>query len=301
MGSQPPSLGSDTLPNERQATEYSTPHRRWVEVPGRVELTAVDAGVRMRSYVVGSPDRGELLLIPGLCVSSYLRPAADALAASGFRVHLVDPPGWPRSDAPPTPPADAADIAEWVVRWMTEADLRDITLVGQSFGAQLAAHVAAQAPQRVLLLLLQGPTFDPAYRTMPRAAWRLACDFPRERPSLLALEAPEWLRLGLRQVRGVVRIGLRDRLETTVRRVRCPVLVAVGEHDTLSTRAWTRSLVDPRLVRSRHVVMTGLPHSSPHADPVGFARLVVTMTEDVAGSRAPHSPPGPQSRGEVSG
>ena len=250
---------------------------------GRVQSSVVD-GVRLRSYVVGSPDRGDLLLVPGLCVSAYLRPAADALAASGYRVHLVDPPGWPRSAPPPRQPEEAADIAWWVVRWLAVADLRDITLVGQSFGAQLAAHVAAQAPERVRHLLLQGPTFDPAYRTMTRAAWRLACDFPRERPSLLVLEAPEWLRLGLRQVRGIVRIALQDRLETTLRRVRCPVLVVVGEHDTLSTRAWTRSLVDPDLVAVRHVVMPGLPHSSPHADPVGFAHLVVTLTNDLSDS-----------------
>ena len=256
---------------------------------GWVQSSLVD-GIRMRSYIVGSPARGDLLLVPGLCVSAYLRPAADALAANGYRVHLVDPPGWPRSDPPPRQPDDAADIAWWVVRWLATTELRDITLVGQSFGAQLAAHVAAQAPERVRVLVLQGPTFDPAYRTMTRAAWRLACDFPRERPSLLVLEAPEWLRLGLRQVRGIVRIGLRDRLEATLRRVRCPVLVVVGEHDTLSTRVWTRSLVDPDLVADRHVVMAGLPHSSPHADPAGFARLVVTLTSDLSDPHGPGSP-----------
>jgi pimeloyl-ACP methyl ester carboxylesterase len=224
-------------------------------------------------------DRGDLVIVPGLCVSAYLRPAADALADVGYRVHLVDPPGWPYSDAWPAPPGSASEVAGWVARWLVEADLRDVTLVGQSLGAQLAAHVAVQTPDRVRLLVLQGPTFDPAYRTIWRAAWRLLRDFPRERPSLLLVEAPEWLRVGLRQVLRMARLGLRDHLETTVRHVRCPVLVVVGEYETLASREWTTSLAESAAGSGDHVVMPGLPHSSPHADPEAFARLVLALSQ----------------------
>lgn len=247
-------------------------------ISGRLTTRLVD-GVRMGSYVVGTPDRGDLVVVPGLCVSAYLRPASDALAALGYRVHLVDPPGWPHSGPSPTTPASAAEVAGWVTRWLVDSDLRDVTLIGQSFGAQLAAHVAVQSPDRVRLLLLQGPTFDPAYRTLPRAIWRLLCDFPRERPSLLLIETPEWLRVGLRQVLAMARLGLRDSLETTVGLVRCLVLVVVGEHETLASREWTTSLVGSGLAGTgAHVVMPGLPHSSPHADPEAFARLVLELS-----------------------
>lgn len=238
---------------------------------GEAVVTVVE-GVRLHSYVVGRPDRGELVLVPGLCVSAYLRPAADALADIGYRVHLVDPPGWPHSAALPAPPASMGELAGWLVRWIAETGLRDITLVGQSFGAQLAAHVAVACPERIRLLVLQGPTFDPAYRTLPRAMVRLLRDFPRERPSLLLVETPEWLRVGLRQVLAMARLGLQDKLESTMRAVPVSTVVVVGEHETLATRAWTRSLVGGD--RRQHVVMPGLPHSSPHADPAGFARLM---------------------------
>jgi pimeloyl-ACP methyl ester carboxylesterase len=95
---------------------------------------------------------------------------------------------------------------------------------------------------------------------------------------LLVIEAPEWLRVGLRQVLRMARLGLRDRLETTVRLVRCPVLVVVGEHETLATRAWTTALVESAPGSGAHVVMPGLPHSSPHADPEAFARLVLKLS-----------------------
>lgn len=246
---------------------------------GRIETTLVD-GVRMQAYVVGSPDRGEVVVVPGLCASAYLRPAADALADLGFRVHLVDPRGWPHSDPFPCQPESAAEVAGWVARWLVASGLQDVILIGQSLGAQLAAHVASQSPDRVGLLVLQGPTFDPAYRTLPRALWRLLHDLPRERPSFFALEAPEWLRAGLRQVLAMARLGLRDRLEMTVRQVRCRVVVIVGEHETLATPTWTRALVGADVMGEdeRHVVMPGLPHCAPYADPAGFARLVLRLS-----------------------
>jgi pimeloyl-ACP methyl ester carboxylesterase len=240
---------------------------------GEAVLTVVD-GVPLHSYVVGRPDRGELVMVPGLCVSSYLRPAADALGDVGYRVHLVDPPGWPHSAALTAPPESVGELAGWLVRWLAAAGLRDITLVGQSFGAQLAAHVAVACPERIRLLVLQGPTFDPAYRTLPRATARLLRDFPRERPRLALVEIPEWLRVGLRQVLAVARLGLRDQLENTMRAVSVATVVVVGEHETLATRAWSRSLVGSDSDGRNHIVMPALPHSSPHADPAGFARLM---------------------------
>ena len=242
---------------------------------GRIETTLVDA-VRIAAYTVGRPERGEVVVVPGLCASAYLRPAADALAALGFRVHLVDPRGWPHSDPLPGQPESVAEVAAWVSRWLVASELRDVVLIGQSMGAQLAAHVAGQCPEQVGLLILQGPTFDPAYRTVPRALWRLLCDLPRERPSFVALEAPEWLRVGLRQVLGMARIGLRDRLEMTVNQVRARVVVIVGEHETLATLPWTRTL--GRGEDECPVVMPGLPHCAPYSDPAGFARLVVELS-----------------------
>jgi len=59
-------------------------------------------GVRLSSFEVGRADGDVIVVVPVLCVSSYLWPACDALADQGFWVELVEPPGWPRSE-PPTP------------------------------------------------------------------------------------------------------------------------------------------------------------------------------------------------------
>lgn len=221
--------------------------------------------------------RGDLVVVPGLCVSSYLRPACDALASAGFDVRLAVPPSWPNGGTLVHEPSSLADLARPVADWLTADSLDDVVLVGQSVGAQLAAHVAVLVPDRVARLVLQGPVFDPGQRSTPGALWHWLGDLPREPPSLLASEAPEWVRAGPRRVRRTVRLALADRLEETLRATESvPVDVVVGEHDPLSTRAWTRGLVR---APGRHVVMPGLPHSSPHADPAGFADVVVGLVE----------------------
>ncbi len=133
-------------------------------------------------------------------------------------------------------------------------------------GAQMAAHVAVQAGSRTRMLVLQGPVFDPAYRTPARALGRWLLDLPRERPVLAAREVPEWLRVGPRRVWRNLRLSLADRLEETVAQVGVPVLVALGEHDTLAGRGWAAGLATSG---ADVVLLRGLPHSSPHSDPHG--------------------------------
>ena len=228
-------------------------------------------GVRMASYEVGPAHGDQVVVVPGLCVASYLWPACDALAGKGFHVELVEPPGWPRSGRPRPEPADLAALAAYVEDWLDRRGLTDVLLVGQSVGAQLAAHVAAHATDRVRALILQGPVFDPALRTVSRSLGRWLLDFPRERPGLAAREIPEWLRVGPRRVALVLRQSLRDRLEETLAAVRVPVTVVVGEHDTLSHEPWQASLTRPP---APAVVMPGVGHSAPHASPEAFASLV---------------------------
>ena len=250
-------------------------------------------GVRLSSYEVGGADADVIVVVPGLCVSSYLWPACDALASEGFRVELVEPPGWPRSECPTPEPTDFAGLAGWLAAWLEVRRLTDVLLIGQSVGSQLAAHLAAQAPHRVRALLLQGPVFDPAYRTVPRGLGRWALDVPREHPALALREVPEWLTVGPRRVARVLRQSQRDRLEDTVAMLDIPVRVVVGEHDPLSEFQWQRSLGRPA---GPPVVMAGLPHSAPHAAPARFARLVAASS--ALGPRNSSSAGPSQSTGE---
>ena len=223
--------------------------------------------------------RGELVVVPGLCVSTYLRPACDALALAGFDAHLVVPPGWSEGGTPATEPRTLADLARPIADWLAADDLHDVTLVGQSVGAQIAAHVAVLASDRVRRLVLHGPVFDPRQRTLRSAVLHWASDIPREHPSLMVAEVPDWWRAGPRRIVRTLKMALEDRIETSLDALPARTMVVdvvVGERDPLSTRGWTASLVRGG---GRHVVQPGLPHSAPQADPVGFARIVADLVD----------------------
>src|SRR4051794_20303037 len=154
-------------------------------------------GVRLASYEVGPASLAPVVVVvPGLCVSSYLWPACDVLARAGFRAELVEPPGWPRSGRPTPEPADLAGLAVWLADWLAARGHCDVLRIGQSVGAQLATHCAKQEPDRVRAVVLQGPVFDPAYRNVLRGLGRWLADMPRERPGLAVREMPEWARVG---------------------------------------------------------------------------------------------------------
>lgn len=48
-----------------------------------------------------------------------------------------------------------------IINFITENDLRDVTLIGHSFGGFLALHIAAQLPDRVTAVVAEEPIFTP--------------------------------------------------------------------------------------------------------------------------------------------
>src|SRR4051794_2795008 len=92
-----------------------------------------------------------IVIVPGLAVRAYARPAALAARRSGLDVELLRPPAW--HGAP-------ADLAEYGVRLAERLEDRggevDV-LVGLSVGSQAAA-VAATRTRAVRHLLLVSPT-----------------------------------------------------------------------------------------------------------------------------------------------
>ena len=140
--------------------------------------------------------RGDLVMVPGLCVSTYLRPTCDALALAGFDAWLAVPPGWSEGGESADEPRTLEDLARPIANWLVADGLREVTLVGQSVGAQIAAHVAVLAPDRVRRLVLHGPVFDPRQRRLRSAILHWAADIPREHPSLMVAEVPDWWRAG---------------------------------------------------------------------------------------------------------
>jgi pimeloyl-ACP methyl ester carboxylesterase len=71
---------------------------------------------------------------------------------------------------------------------------------------------------------------------------------------------------------------LADDLETTLRRVTCPVTVIRGERDPLCTEAWARRLATGS--DRDFVEVYGMPHAFPYQAPTAFLDALPDPTRE---------------------
>jgi len=106
-----------------------------------------DAPVKLYYYEEGKGP--PLLLIHGFGASTYTwRHVAPELAKS-YRVIAVDLKGFGQSDKPFDGRYSVYDQAELLAQLIEDKDLRDLTLVGHSFGGGVALLLALEADQRL--------------------------------------------------------------------------------------------------------------------------------------------------------
>jgi hypothetical protein len=209
-----------------------------------------------------------IVIVPGLAVRRYARPAGLALRRAGHDVSLLRPPAWHGA------PADLARYGGELARQLDRREHDIALLVGLSVGTQAAA-VAAARSRRVRRLLLVSPTVDPAKRSWPDlvGAW-LRPGKGDEAPGFLA-QAPDWARAGIPRIALGIRSALQLRLERVMPQVAAEVTVVHAEHDSLGSAGWAASVAEAS--RGRFSELAGAPHSWPVGDEAGFVRFVRDM------------------------
>jgi 2-hydroxy-6-oxonona-2,4-dienedioate hydrolase len=245
----------------------------------------IAAGLAVHARVA---DRGPatlpaLVLVHGLGMSSrYMAPLACELA-SFARVFAVDLPGFGRSDKPARP-LGLVELAETLASWMRAAGLRAATLVGNSYGCQVAVELAVRRPRVVERLVLVGPTTDPARRTRLAQAARLLLDGAREPLALLGIAATDYLRCGTRRLLHGLRDAVEQPLESRLPLVMAPTLVVRGMRDPLVSAAWA-ARVASELPAGRLAVIPGAAHAAHYADPGAVGRTIRRFVDEQAPAR----------------
>src|SRR5581483_4499374 len=103
-------------------------------------------------------------LLPGLVTASRsMVPLARALTAKGIQVRILDPPGFGYSDKPRRS-LSVGEQAALVAEWLAASYGAPVQLLGNSFGTQVVAAVAAGHPHAVARLILLSPTMSPYAR-----------------------------------------------------------------------------------------------------------------------------------------
>ena len=225
-----------------------------------------------------------VVLVHGLGVSSRYMLALARELAPFYRVFAVDLPGFGRSERP-SRPLGLVQLAEALASWMRATGLRSATLVGNSYGCQIAVELAARRPRFVERLVLIGPTTDPAYRTRRQQIARLVVDAIREPVSLLGLAARDYLRAGPRVVLNGLAEALAHPLEARLPTVVAPALVLRGMRDPLVSAAWAERVASA-LPAGRLAVVPGVAHAAHYAAPRSVARTVRRFVDEQPASRA---------------
>jgi pimeloyl-ACP methyl ester carboxylesterase len=214
-------------------------------------------------------------------------PLARALVRHQLRVWILDPPGFGYSDKPQGV-LSIREQAQLVAEWLSAIGCRPACLLGNSFGSQLAAGVAARHPGAVGRVVLLSPTVAPAVRR--RLAWLRMLHAPagtRGRPSgtrgskgrwrarllarlhralgdeppLRVLNIAEYGCASLPRAVGTLRCAALEPIEQALPRISVPVLVIRADQDQLSSLDWARQLA--RLApEGRLAELPGLGHDA---------------------------------------
>jgi pimeloyl-ACP methyl ester carboxylesterase len=173
------------------------------------------------------------------------------------------------------------DLAELLLRRIDEPRLARPVLLGHSASCQIVAHAAARAPDRVRALIMVGPTTDPRADTWPGLAGRWLRTAGWEQSWQVPPLLRDYRRTGLRSMARGMNTARSDRIDRTLARVRCPVLVVRGQHDRTAPQQWADDLAD----RGRGAVWTlpGGAHMRPLTHPdelVGRVRTFLSAVLD---------------------
>lgn len=199
-------------------------------------------------------------------------------AHHGRNVLAVDLPGHGRSAGAPLDSVEA--IADWILRLLDTAGIREAALVGHSLGALVALEAASRFPSRISRIALLGPAVPmtvseallDAARADDHVAFQLIAGWSHSAGKQLGGNPMPgmWmmgsaLRLMERSRPGVLHFDLRACNEyargiAAAAAVRCPALLMVGARDLMAPPKAAQGLVGA-LAEKRVVTLPDCGHA----------------------------------------
>lgn len=209
-----------------------------------------------------------IVIVPGLAVRSYARPAAAALRRRGHTVSLLRAPAWRRT------PASIDKYGELLARQLQQRGEHIDLLIGLSVGSQAAATAAANCSV-VAKLLLVSATVDFDKRTHQKllSAWLFGNKGDDGSP---LSQLPDWAHAGLFRILAGFRSTLQTPIETTLEKVSAKVTIVHAGKDSLSSESFAATLA--RYHGGTLIVLPNASHSWPVGDTKGFVQLVTSLT-----------------------
>jgi 2-hydroxy-6-oxonona-2,4-dienedioate hydrolase len=245
---------------------------RWTQV----------GGVPIHSVVSDGPDGNNhpvIVLVHGLCLSHrYMMPVAEALARE-YPVWVPDLPGFGDSGKA-LPALNVPQLADALAAWLRACHLDQPVLFGNSYGCQIIVDLAAQFPDQVLRVVLQGPTTDPQERSWFTQFVRWRQNQPYNPPSMGPATKSDYRKCGIPRLLKTYNYFLHDRVEEKLSRVKAPALVIRGTLDPICTQRWTEEIIS-KLPNGRLVLIPDVAHTLCFTSPTELLHAAQPFLDEV--------------------
>ena len=224
-----------------------------------------------------SPFAPVVVLVHGLVISSrYMIPTAEQLAPF-FRLYAIDLPGYGKSYKPAMF-LRLSQLADALADWMSAVPITKAHFIANSFGCQILAQFALRYPQRIDRFVFQGPTVDPAARSLARQLFRLMVNSRREQPSLGRITLADYRAAGVRRAWATVRMALADSIEKKLPYIEAPTLVVRGEKDPVVPQSWAEQAAR-LLPRGELCVVSDAAHTLNYSAPKKFVAAILPFLQ----------------------
>lgn len=248
-----------------------------------ITLNTLD-GLVIASEVVG--DGLPVLLLHGWGTNiESMQPVAQLLAPKGYRVHMLDLPGFGRSALPP----EAWGVAEYtqlVVHYLDNVNLKPVNVIGHSFGGRLSIVLGADYPAYVEKIVLADSAGVPDKLNATQQFRQSIIKLGKKVLTLPGLNALEpRLRRWVRDRYGSEDYKKAGALEPTFRkviaedlvpraaRIKAPTLLIWGDQDQ-ETPLWQAKILEKTIPDAGLVVFSGAGHFAYQERLADFVRIV---------------------------
>jgi 2-hydroxy-6-oxonona-2,4-dienedioate hydrolase len=233
-----------------------------------------------------------VVLVHGLGLSGrYMLPTAEYLAPH-FPVYVPDLPGFGDSEKPEHA-LDVPALAEALAAWVMAAGLGRVALLGNSFGCQIIADLAARHPALVERAVLQGPTTPPDERSWRWQFVRWRQNQPYNPDALSPITWGDYRKCGYRRLLQTFRYQLQDPIENKLPRIPAEVLVVRGQLDPICRLRWAAEVAG-LLPQGRLVEIPAVAHTLVYTAPQQLAEVTRQFLAEACEPVRPGEPPAGQ-------
>jgi pimeloyl-ACP methyl ester carboxylesterase len=212
-----------------------------------------------------------IVLLHGLVVSNhYMMPLAKQLATL-YPVVMPEMPGFGKS-AKHLPPLSVPDLAHYLEEWLRVVGLKNVVIVANSFGCEIAAEYAKNNPSALAGLVLVSPMKDQDMGSIQYLV-RWAMSAPLEPISYQPIMMKDYVLSGARRAIKTFRYGMKHETEKALHKIQAPTLLVKGGLDTLVPRK-TIDKMQAQLAHGASATIPRAAHVLNYSRPNKLAELI---------------------------